>query len=88
MGDPAARATLKLPAEVPQGAVRAALRALVDAFHPELAGLAADASKGELLAGRAPGPLVYLSAGRYRRPRSAPDTVVEAVGTHGWLLSR
>jgi hypothetical protein len=81
-----AKAILGLPDSVPKASVQAAFRAMVEAFRPDISGLASPATQNELSADRAAGPLLFLSRDRYARPRAQHGVGVEEVGAQGWLL--
>lgn len=77
---------LDVPESLSMSSVRATFLALIDAFAPDVGGLAESTLLNELSRDRAAGPIIYLSRERYELGRAAPGIDVEEIDDRGWLL--
>lgn len=79
-----ALANLRVPVDVSPDVLEAALRVLIDAFDPDVAGALVGENMGRLTAGHASGPLVYVA--RRGFSISPADHVAVVNLKDGWLL--
>lgn len=79
-----ARAFLRVSADVSPDMLEAALRALIGAFDPDVAGAMVGGNMGRLTTGHVPGPLLYVA--RRGFAISPADHVMVVNLKDGWLL--